>query len=61
MKQMLEEHEYDSDALFDDVLSTDNNSNISNMINSKTNFQGIYEYTYDQKCMSILFGLSQTN
>ena len=53
MKNKLFEEEYDSDALMEDMdvlKNYDPNSNISQFIQTKDEYQGIRDYIYNIKC-----------
>ena len=54
--RIIEEHEYDSESLVMDVLNTqsDDECNISMMINDKDTFCAIHEHMYEQQCMYYL-------
>ena len=58
LEQFLEENEYDSDALKDDIEhhccdhdSKHNQSNISKQLRNNTIFKSVQEWLYDQKRM----------
>ena len=57
IKHKLEDEEYDSDGLVDDVINSKQgqNSNIFQLLFNNTQYQQIYQYAYEIKCMLSFF------
>ena len=53
IKRKLENEEYDSDGLMDDVKNSENGeqSNIFLLLTNNRQYQQIYQYAYEIRCM----------